>query len=82
MPLWLGDKYITSFSHLHDFEPAPKNHAVPHYGIFSSLYYFRILNSIQGQADKFASFKKNVGPPNYRWNPRLMPLKHNDYLAS
>jgi len=38
-PLWLGHSYTTSFSHLHDFEPAQTNHSVPHYGIFSRLHF-------------------------------------------
>lgn len=35
---------------------------------------------MQGAGDKYSNFKKNVGPPNYQFNPRYMPIEHNDYL--
>ena len=32
--------------------------------------------------EKYSSFKKTHGPPNYQWNPRYVPLEHNDYLKT
>ena len=82
MPLYLGHTYATSFAHLHDFEPAPRNHWIPHYGVFSNMYFKRFTKDSQKAAEKYTSFKKNVGPPNYQFTPRYMPLDHNDYLKS
>ena len=56
------------------------NHVVPHYGIFSRFYFGRMLKSQQGADEKYTSFKKTHGPPYYHFNPRYMPLEHNDYL--
>jgi len=80
LPLYLGYTYATSFSHLHDYEPAPLNHIVPHYGIFSKFYCGRMIKSCLNQGVKYSSFKKNHGPPFYSFNPRYMPVEHNDYL--
>jgi hypothetical protein len=30
--------------------------------------------------EKFTSFKKNHGPPYYKFNPRYKPVEYNDYL--
>jgi hypothetical protein len=30
--------------------------------------------------EKYSSFKKTVGPPNYQFNPRYDPIEHNEYL--
>lgn len=80
MPLFLGHSYATSFSHLYDYEPTGRNHMIPHYGIFSRIYFGRMLKSMQSSAEKYSSFKKNQGPPYYHFNRRYMPLEHNDYL--
>ena len=32
--------------------------------------------------EKYSSFKKTHGPPYYKWNPRYVPLEHNDYLKA
>ena len=45
MPAYLGTTYGAGFSHLHDFEPAPKNDSVPHYGIFSNLYFNYMMSN-------------------------------------
>ena len=82
MPFYLGYNYASSFSHLYDFEPHWKNHIVPHYGIFSRAYFGRMLKSMLTSNEKYGSFKKNCGPPNYQFNPRYVPLEHNDYLLS
>ena len=80
LPLYVGTSYATSFSHLHNFEPHWKNHVVPTYGAFSRFYFGRMLKSCQGFADKYNSFKKNHGPPAWHYNPRYLPLEHNEYL--
>jgi len=80
LPLFLGHSYATSFQHFYDFEPHWKNHMVPHYGIFSRIYFGRMLKSCQGQDEKYGSFKKTHGPPYGHFNPRYLPLEHNDFL--
>ena len=82
IPLFLGHSYATSFSHTHDFTPAPRNHWIPHYGIFSNQYFKRMTKDSQKAAEKYTSFKKNAGPPHYHFAARYMPLKANDYLIS
>lgn len=39
-----------------------------------------MIKSMLSADEKFGSFKKNCGPPNYQFNPRYNPLEHNDYL--
>ena len=80
MPLFVGHSYATSFCHTHDFEPAPRNHYVPHYGVFSNFYFKRVTKDTQKAAEKYTSFKKTNGPPYYKFSPRYMPLEHNEYL--
>jgi len=63
MPLWLGTTYAAGFSHLHDFEPAPTNDSVPHYGLFSNLYFNYMVGNQQKMGEEYTSFKKNHGPP-------------------
>jgi hypothetical protein len=79
-PLILGHSYATSFQHYYDFEPHWKNHIVPHYGIFSRFYFGRMLKSVQGQDEKYSSFKKSYGPPFYQFNPRVAPIEHDPFL--
>jgi len=81
IPLFLGHSYASSFSHRYDFEPTAKNHIVPHYGIFSRIYMGRMIKSMASQAEKYAGFKKNSGPPYYQFAKRFVPLEHNDYLV-
>lgn len=80
-PLYLGHSYATSFQHYLDFEPAAKNHMVPHYGVFSKFYFGRMLKSTMGQDEKYSSFKKTHGPPYYQFNARYGPLEHESFLA-
>lgn len=80
-PLYLGHTYATSFQHYHDFEPHWKNHVIPHYGIFSRFYFGRILKSQVAQDEKYSSFKKSYGPPFYSFNPRVVPVEHDSFLA-
>ena len=79
-PLLLGHSYATSFQHYLDFEPHAKNHMVPHYGIFSKIYFGRMLKSCQGQDEKYSSFKKTHGPPYYQFNQRFGELEHDAFL--
>lgn len=82
MPLYLGHSYCTSFAHHHDFEPAARNHFVPHYGVFSNMYFKRHTKDSQAAAEKYTSFKKNNGPPHWKFSARYMPVANNDYLNS
>jgi len=65
--LWLGHSYATNFSHMHDFEPATFNHTAPHYGIFSRLYFTRMLDMAASGDKGYSSFVKDQGPPNKSW---------------
>jgi hypothetical protein len=80
--MWLGCSYATNFSHMHDFEPATLNHTVPHYGIFSRLYFTYMLDAVKNQDKGYTSFKKDQGPPNKTYSQEYDELEHNDYLAS
>jgi len=79
-PMYLGQSYCTAFSHLHDYEPAPRNHMVPHYGIFSNIYFSRQIASSMAQAKKFSDSTKNHGPPHYRYAATYDDLEHNELL--
>lgn len=80
LPFYLGHSYSTSFSHLHNYEPTRTNHMVPHYGIFANLHFKRLISKMQKKSEKYASFNKNAGPPYWSFNPRYVPLEHNEYL--
>lgn len=80
MPFWAGHSYASSFQHLHDFEPAPMNHYIPHYGIFGRVYHGRMIKSQQAQGAKYGSYKKNHGPPKWHYPARYDALEHNEVL--
>lgn len=80
LPGYLGTSYGAGFSHLHDFEPAPTNDSVPHYGIFSNLYWNYMIGGQQKMGEKYTSFSKNQGPPHYRYEASYDDLEHNEYL--
>lgn len=82
MPFYLSHSNATCFSHLWDYEAAPKNHFVPSYGLFSNFYFSRSIASNLAMDKKYTSFKKTVGPPHYHFNPIYDPLEHNEYLQS
>jgi hypothetical protein len=82
MPFWLGHSYASNFQHLHNYEPHPLNHWVPHYGVFSRWYFGRVMKSEMQAGEKFSSFKKTNGPPYYQFSPRYDPLDKNEYLIS
>lgn len=82
MPFLLGHSYATSFQHLYNYEPHAMNHLIPHYGLFARWYFGRMMKSQMQMGEKFTSFKKTHGPPHYSWNPRYVPLEHNEYLKS
>jgi hypothetical protein len=58
LPFYMGNRYGTSFAHLLDYEPAPKNHIVPQYGLLSKLYFGEMIKGMQKQDDKYSNFKK------------------------
>jgi len=80
MPFYMGTKFYASFSHHHDFDPAPKNHAVPQYGIFARLYYSCITKSNESQAAKYTAL--NCGGPHFRYNMELDALEHQEILQA
>ena len=80
LPGYLGTSYGAGFSHLHDFEPAPTNDSVPHYGIFSNLYWNYMIGGQQRMGEAYTSFSKNQGPPHYRYEASYDDLEHNEYL--
>lgn len=82
MPFLLGHSYATSFQHYYDFEPHSMNHMIPHYGLFARWYFGRMMKSQMQMGEKYSSFKKTHGPPYYHWNPRYVPLEHNEYLKN
>jgi hypothetical protein len=82
MPFYLGHSYASNFQHLHDYEPHSMNHAIPHYGLFSRWYFGRMMKGQMAMGEKFSNFKQSHGPPYYNFNPRYVPLEHNDYLKS
>lgn len=82
MPYWLGTTYAGGFSHLHDFEPASTNDSVPHYGIFSNLYFNYMISNQQGAGEKYTAFKKSHGPPHWHYPARYDELEHNEYLQA
>ena len=82
LPFLTGHSYASSFQHYHDFEPAPLNHVVSHYGIFGNIYYNRMINNQQKIGEKYGSYKKNHGPPHWHYPATFDALEHNEYLAS
>ena len=81
-PLLLGINYATSFQHLHDYEAAPKNHWVPHYGIFAQRYFSYVMSAELSSSVAYTNFKKDHGPP-YKWfSQEFDELEHNEYLKS
>ena len=82
MPMYLGHSYCTAFSHLHDFEPAPKNHMVPHYGIFSRYYFGKQISSSAKEAAAYSDGAKNHGPPHFHYSALHDDLEHNELLAA
>lgn len=82
MQFWLGNTYGGGFSHLHDFEPAPTNDSMPHYGIFSNLYFNYAINNQLSMGTAYTSFTKNQGPPHYHYPARYDALEHNEYLQT
>lgn len=82
MPFLLGHSYASNFQHLHDFEPAPLNHVIPHYGIFSRWYFGRMMKSQMKQGEAYGSFKKDHGPPYGHFSAEYDELEHNQYLKT
>lgn len=80
LPFYLGHSNMSNFQHLWDYEPAPMNHWCPNYGQFSQWYFYMQIKNNAKETEKFASFKKNVGPPYYNFSKQYDPLEKNDYL--
>lgn len=80
--LWLGHSYATNFSHLHDFEPATYNHTAPHHGIFSRMYFTRMLDMAAAQDKSYSSFVKDQGPPHKKYAAVYDELEHNEMLKA
>lgn len=60
MPLYIAGQTCSSFSHLHDYEPAKWNHYIPHHGIVSQFYKrYCMLKSMERESKSYASYKKN-----------------------
>ena len=82
MPFYLGTTYGAGFSHLHDFEPCSTNDSVPHYGIFSNMYFNYMMSNQQKMGEKYTSFSKDHGPPHNHYPARYDALENNEYLQS
>lgn len=74
--------YSTSFTHLHHFEAAPKNHRTPHYGIFSRMHAYFNYTGERDYTKKICSSSKDYGPPHFRYPEHVYPMEVNDYLSS
>ena len=80
MPFYLSHSNASNFQHLWDYEPAPNNHWVPQYGLFSKWYFGNQMKGNLKVGEKYTSFKKTHGPPHEHFNKRFDPLEHNEYL--
>ena len=82
MPLLLSHSNMIGLSHLWDYEATSTNHWVPSYGMFSKLYFNRMMGGNFKEGKKYSDFKKNHGPPHWRFNARYDPIESNEYLIS
>ena len=82
MPFYVSHSNMIPFSHLWDYEPCSTNHWVPTYGLFSRLYFTRMMSVNFKEGKKYSDFKKNFGPPNWRYAARYDPIESNEYLQS
>ena len=82
MPLLLGSDYAAGLSHLHDFEPAPTNDSVPHYGLFANLYMNYVKQNQKSTAVAYGNSAKTHGPPHTHYAARYDPLEQNEYLLA
>ena len=80
MPFYLSHSNANCFQHTWGYEPAPKNHWVPSYGLFSQRYFQSQMGSNLSAGQKYTSFKKTHGPPYYQFSQEFDPLEHNEYL--
>lgn len=80
MPFFMGMRYASSFSHLHDYEPAATNHSIPGYGIFGRLGMSYYMRNSAGSADGYSGMKKDHGPPHKRFSAIYDDLEHNEIL--
>lgn len=82
MPFYVAHSNMIPFQHLWDYEPTSLNHWVPSYGLFSNLYFKRMMGVNFKEGKKYSDFKKNYGPPNWNYAARFDPLESNEYLQS
>lgn len=82
LPFYLSHSNMSCFQHLWDFEPAPNNHWVPNYGLYSNLYRQYAMKANMSSTDKFAGMTKNVGPPHWHFSAGYDPLDKNEYLLA
>jgi hypothetical protein len=78
----ISPEYSTSFSHLHNFEPASDNHQVPHYGIFAAAHNWWYDTKEKDKGKVYGNADKNVGPPHFRYPEHVYPMEINDYLVA
>ena len=80
MPFYTSHSTANCFEHLYDFEPAPKNHWVPNYGLLSEFYFKQSIKHNLSAGKNYSSFKKNHGPPHTYFNKQFDPLEANEFL--
>jgi hypothetical protein len=80
MPFYLSHSNANCFQHLYDYEPAPRNHWLPNYGLFSQMYFSKQMKDSLNAGKAYSSFKKNNGPPHTNWNASFDPIENNEYL--
>lgn len=82
MPFYLSHSHANSFQHTYDYEPAPRNHWNPSYGLFAKFYFDYQIGQNLKLGEAYTSFKKNHGPPNSHYPQQFDPLEHNEYLIN
>jgi len=82
MPFYVAHSNMIPFSHTWDYEPTATNHWVPSYGLFSKFYFSRMMGANFKEGKKYSDFKKNFGPPHWRYAARYDPIESNEYLLS
>jgi hypothetical protein len=79
-PFYLSHSNASCFQHTWDYEPAPRNHWVPNYGLFSGQYFKNQMKSNLGMGSDYTGLKKHHGPPHKHFNALYDPLDKNEYL--
>jgi len=79
-PFYLSHSNASCFQHTWDYEPAPKNHWVPNYGLFSNTYFKNQMKANLAVGHKYTGLEKHHGPPHQHFNAIYDPLDKNEYL--